>query len=232
MDWATHWALRLALFAPALAIVGLGSFRLGLIDFRLPLLGVALASVVAIVAVVLVIIGLFLSGISGRAITALVIALAFLFVPLMTLYKGAQVPPIHDITTDLKNPPVFEAVPTIRAASDNSLALDEKVLAQQAEHYKLEGVVLDLPASAAFDIVLGYVQAEGWQVVTAERGRGTIEASVQTPLFGFIDDVVIRLTAESGNTRIDMRSASRVGMSDLGANAARIENFMTLLTDN
>lgn len=226
------WALRLAIAAPVIAIIGLGAFRLGVMDFRLPLLGVAIASALAAVAVVLVIIGFFMGGMSGRAILALVVALAFLFVPLNTMRRGAQVPPIHDITTDLKNPPVFEAVPNIRAPSDNSLALDDKVLEQQAAHYALESVVLDLPPIAAFDIVLGYVQAEGWEVVKAERGRGAIEASVQTPLFGFIDDVVIRLTPENNQTRIDMRSASRVGVSDLGANAARIQNFMALLTDN
>ncbi|MBE8220132.1 MAG: DUF1499 domain-containing protein, partial [Alphaproteobacteria bacterium] len=152
--------------------------------------------------------------------------------PLNTMRRGAAVPAIHDITTDLKNPPQFEAVQNIRSPSDNSLALDAKVLAQQEQHYNVQAAVLDYAPTAAFDIVLGAVQAMGWQVVQATRGRGTIEASVQTPLFGFIDDVVIRLSPEGKNTRVDMRSASRVGVSDLGANAARIEAFMQTLNDN
>ena len=69
----------------------------------------------------------------------------------------------------------------------------------------------------------------GWEIVLADKTNGRIEATATTALFGFKDDVVIRLTESEGGTRVDMRSASRVGLSDLGANAARIDAYFAQL---
>ena len=69
----------------------------------------------------------------------------------------------------------------------------------------------------------------GWEIVASNAAIGVIEATATTTLFGFKDDVIIRLTAANGGTRVDMRSASRAGVSDLGANAARIEAYFAAL---
>ena len=231
LHWGVVWGLRLAIAAPLLAAVALLGFRIGLMDYRLPLLALASACVLAAIAFILALIGAFSGGLNARVLVALVLATAFLIVPLNTVWRGAQVPPIHDITTDLKNPPRFEAVRQMRAAGDNSLAIDKKVLATQKEHYTIRAHVVPEPPIAAFDYVLGVVQRRGWQVQAAQRARGHIEATATTPLFGFKDDIVIRLSPEGKGTRVDMRSASRVGMSDLGANAARIQSFMAELAE-
>ncbi|MGC6534927.1 MAG: hypothetical protein ACON4V_05215, partial [Parvibaculales bacterium] len=109
------WGLRLAIAAPVLALVLIALFRFGIMDFRLPLLGVAVASLLAIIAALLSAAAL-IGGVGGdgahmqKAVSALVLALLVLYAPLNTIRKGGNVPRIHDISTDLDNPPLFEAV--------------------------------------------------------------------------------------------------------------------------
>ena len=65
-----------------------------------------------------------------------------------------------------------------------------------------------------------------WEIVNSDRRAGIVESTATTFWFGFKDDVVIRIRAANGTSLIDLRSVSRVGMSDLGANAARITRFL------
>ncbi len=227
------WGLRLAIAAPLVAAVLIGLFRFGVMDVRLSLLGVAAATFLAAIAAllsVLALIGGFWSETpqASKALIALVLAVAVLYVPLNTLRIGGSVPPIHDITTDLDNPPVFAAIPAMRTASDNSLALDADVMAQQRTFYTdiaplmLDGGLNDNVAKARLA-----AEAMGWEIV--QTTSTTIEATATTALFGFKDDVVIRLSAVDGGTKVDMRSVSRIGQSDLGANAARITAYFESL---
>ncbi|MBT5158011.1 MAG: DUF1499 domain-containing protein [Rhodobiaceae bacterium] len=231
----TTWGLRLAIAAPVIALVLLALFRFGVMDFRLPLLGVALAVLLAIVALLMGVMAL-IGGYGGdgvytqKAVIAVVLAVVVLYAPLSTLRKGGNVPPIHDISTDLDHPPVFVAVPALRAASDNSLEIKAEVQAQQKAFYtelapkRLGGLPSDNFAKA-----LVAAEAMGWDIVAQDASAGTLEATATTALFGFKDDVSIRLSADAGATKVDMRSVSRVGVSDLGANAARIEAYFAAL---
>jgi len=127
----------------------------------------------------------------------------------------------------LANPPVFSHVPTLRADSDNSLALDSKVMDMQKAHYtNLRPVTLEVGMAEAFAQAVLTAEDMGWEIVHSDAASGQIEAVVSTLLFGFKDDVAIRLTAVEGGTQVDLRSVSRVGQSDLGANAARIQEFL------
>ena len=229
------WGVRLAVAAPVLAILCIAVFRLGLMEFRLPFLGLVLAILLAAIALLLSAAAL-IGGMGGdgahmqKSIGALVLALLVLYAPLNTIRKGGSVPPIHDITTDLDNPPIFEAVPSVRATSDNSLALDEKVQAAQKAFYtELAPLALSGAPADNFAKALSAAEAMGWEIVASDAAKGTIEATATTALFGFKDDVVIRLSADGANTKVDMRSASRAGVSDLGANAARIAAYFDTL---
>ena len=229
------WALRLAVAAPVLALVLIGLFRLGVMDFRLPLLGVAVATLLAGIALLLAA-GALIGGVGGdgahaqKAAIALVVSLLVLFAPLNTVRKGGGVPRIHDISTDLDNPPLFETVPGLRAAGDNSLDLNPKVQAAQKAFYTdLAPLLLPGAPDGNFAAAEAAAKAMGWDIVAADAAGGRLEATATTPLFGFKDDVVIRLTASAADTRVDMRSASRVGLSDLGANAARIKAYFEAL---
>ncbi len=82
-----------------------------------------------------------------------------------------------------------------------------------------------------FEAALAAAEAMGWEIVAAEPGSGRIEAVATTTWFGFKDDVVIRVSDAPGRTKVDVRSVSRVGRSDVGANAERIRAFQERLAN-
>ena len=145
--------------------------------------------------------------------------------------RGARnVPPIHDITTALEDPPTFEAVIPLRAEAPNTLERSPALAEQQRQGYPdLAPVVLPVPPDQAFDRALAVVQEAGWRIVTADRGSGRIEATDTTRWFGFQDDIVVRLTPWGAGTRVDVRSVSRIGRSDVGTNARRIRRYLDRL---
>ena len=100
----------------------------------------------------------------------------------------------------------------------------------QAEFYPdIQPATLDDPPAQAFDKALAAAEAQGWEIVAAVPDEGRIEATDTTFWFGFKDDVVIRLAADGAGTRLDIRSSSRVGMGDVGANAKRIRAYLESL---
>ena len=229
------WGLRLAVIAPLMMLVAGGFYRLRFVDFQIALLALAVAVLIAAVAALLGLVGAVLGARDGsantkRAVAALVVALVALVVPLNTVRQGAGVPMIHDITTDLEDPPIFVEVPRKRMSSDNSLDIDAEVLAAQKAYYTDIGpTMLPMAKAEAFELVREAVEASGWKVHAQKANLGYIEATASTPFFGFRDDVVIRVTEQAGTVRVDMRSASRVGLSDLGVNAGRIRDFMEMI---
>ncbi|MEC7162978.1 MAG: DUF1499 domain-containing protein, partial [Pseudomonadota bacterium] len=90
--------------------------------------------------------------------------------------------------------------------------------------------MLPMAKTEAFALVREAVDAFDWVVHAENANLGYIEATASTPFFGFRDDVIIRVTEDTGGARVDMRSASRVGLSDLGVNAGRIRDFMAMVT--
>jgi uncharacterized protein (DUF1499 family) len=170
---------------------------------------------------------------NGRwlALAGVAIALAAVLVP-WSFKRGAQgAPPIHDITTDTRNPPAFVAVAPLRADARNPVAYEgEAVAAQQRQAYPdLQPVMMTAPLSVVFDDALAAAREMGWEIVDSNREQGRIEATATTTWFGFKDDVVIRVMPASGVSRVDVRSKSRVGRGDAGANAARIRAYLERL---
>jgi uncharacterized protein (DUF1499 family) len=142
--------------------------------------------------------------------------------------KAESVPPIHDITTDTINPPDFEAVLPLRAEAPNPPEYGgDSIAQQQKEAYpEVQPLALDLPPDQVFARAFETAQEMGWDVVSADAATGRIEATDTTFWFGFKDDIVVRVSGVSNGSRIDVRSKSRVGRSDLGANARRIQDFL------
>ena len=145
--------------------------------------------------------------------------------------RGARdVPPIHDITTDLERPPTFDAIVQLRADAPNSLERPTELAEQQRLGYPdLAPVTLSMPSEQTFDRALAVAQQAGWDIVAADKSAGRIEATDTTRWFGFQDDVVVRLTSWGAGTRVDVRSVSRVGRSDVGTNARRIRRYLAAL---
>ena len=180
--------------------------------------------VLGVIALVLSLVGLARSGSKGMAVAGVVLGLIAAGLPAKGIYTAMH-SPIHDVSTDTANPPQFVAVMPLRAAAKaaNSTDYDAKTAQLQKETYPDIGPLhLDLPPSQALDRTLAAARSMGWEIVASDPAQGRIEATATTFWFGFKDDIVVRLAAEGTGSRVDVRSLSRIGKSDVGANARRV----------
>lgn len=175
---------------------------------------------------------------SGRrgmmpALAGVVIGVVTFWLPYSMQQTARRVPPIHDITTDTRSPPRFRALVPLRPDGANTLEYSGESLAtqQRSAYPDIETAVLDAPLETVFPDAVEAARAMGWRIVAASRESGRIEAVATTFWFGFKDDVVVRMQAADGATRVDVRSVSRVGVSDVGKNAERIREFLAALTE-
>lgn len=166
----------------------------------------------------------------GRKFAVIGIVLSLMIIAPMSphIVAAFSVPPIHDITTDTNNPPQFVDILPLRADAPNSTEYAGETLAtmQKAAYPAIVSLVLSIAPSEAFTRAQGIVQARGWTPVAANATEGRIEATAETRMMHFKDDIVIRITPEGEGSKIDMRSVSRFGQSDLGVNARRITEFL------
>lgn len=132
-------------------------------------------------------------------------------------------PVINDIVTD------FNEIPQFRYLKVKDHGGDAVLKIQRAAYPGITALQLDLPLLVVFEKALGIAKNEGWQIVYSDPATGRIEATAQSRLFRFKDDVLILMSLVPSGTQIDMRSLSRVGKSDLGANAKRIQSFFKKL---
>ena len=166
-------------------------------------------------------------------ISALVLVVAAFALPVSKLRQASRVPRIHDITTDTDRPPSFVSVVPLRAGAPNPVEYGgPEVAAQQRQGYPdVQPLSLPSPPNQAFDRALAAARKMGWEIVASDPPSGRIEATDTTFWFGFKDDVVIRVAAAPNGSRIDVRSLSRVGLSDVGTNAARIRKYLAALRE-
>jgi uncharacterized protein (DUF1499 family) len=159
----------------------------------------------------------------------LVLALIVVGPPLYHWRLADQAPRIHDISTDTGNPPRYVAVMPLRKGQ-NSTDYSAEVAALQKKGYPdIAPALLDVPPAQALQRAERAARAMGWDIVAVAPEDLRIEATDTTLLFGFKDDIVIRVAPNASGSRVDMRSLSRVGRSDLGVNAKRIRAFMKQL---
>ena len=152
--------------------------------------------------------------------------------PVNFVVSAMNAPAIHDVTTDLEDPPAF-----VRARILNSPGRPdyegEEVASQQRRAYpEVHPLMVSLPVEDAFEGALQVARESGWELLGADVSSGMIEASDETFWFGFIDDVVIRIRAQGKGGRVDVRSLSRVGVGDGGTNARRVLAYLERLADD
>ncbi|WP_426223743.1 DUF1499 domain-containing protein [Psychrobacter sp. DWR1-2-3] len=164
----------------------------------------------------------------GSTIMALLLSTIAIAIPLSMLNKGKSVPPIHDISTDLVNPPEFVAIAPLRADAPNPVeyAGVEVATQQRAAYPELQTLNYPQSKSELVEATKQAIDHLGWQLVNIDANQGIIEATDKTMWFGFKDDVVVRITDNGSKRLVDIRSKSRVGGSDLGKNAERIHGFI------
>lgn len=172
----------------------------------------------------------------------LLVGLVVFYVP-YSVQSGGY-PPIHDVTTDVDDPPALVAAVPLRQASgaSNTPEYDRIVKSprggaelnvpelQKKAFPDIQPIKLDVPPDQAFQKALDTVKAMRWTLIEANPAEGRIEAWDKTAWFGFIDDVVIRVRAEGSGSRVDVRSVSRIGFGDIGKNGKRIRAFTAKLT--
>lgn len=233
----TLWLVRLqgllllimlaALFGHKLALL---PFSLAFYSFGLSLLLIVAAGVVALVALLF---SLVLQDAPWRGFAALALVIGLIPPAVIVAVVGPAnfaVPPIHDISTDLVNPPEFRAAQQQRGPGENTLEYGGEALAeaQRRAYPDIQPIQTPLSQEEAFARSLETADSLGWTLLARDKEAGRIEAFDETTFFGFKDDVIIRITPTGTGSRIDVRSVSRVGASDLGANAARIRRFREL----
>lgn len=153
-------------------------------------------------------------------VLGLLMALPVLSMALQWEYATRTYPPINDISTDTENPPEFWDMP-------NPMVYPGAAVAQQQRqgYPDLAPLAIPLAPAAVFEQALNLVRERGWTVVSSDAAEGRIEAVATSRLFGFVDEVTIRITPEGSGSRVDMRSRSRLGQIDRGTNARRIREW-------
>jgi uncharacterized protein (DUF1499 family) len=234
------WSIRFALFALAVAGLSIIIVRSSLLEIEPALATFAAALVFAALAVLLSFLAfvvIWRQGLSGlgSAILGLILGLLLLAYPGYLGYRATKLPAISDITTAPANPPRFEALARLRPPGRNDYPGTDVAQAQRAAYPDIAPLQVSAPAKIAYDIALALVTKRKWHVADARppigRREAVIEATSRTPIMGFRDDVVIRVSATGDGARVDVRSASRYGLSDFGANAARIRSLLEDIDD-
>ncbi len=205
--------------------------RLGVWDFRFGFTLLRYAAYVGIAGAVLSLLALAITRPKAGAMfglfAALLVSAATFSLPWSLQRAARGVPPIHDISTDTNDPPRFVDVLPLRidASNGSDYAGDSIAQLQRAAYPDVQPIQLPVTSGEAYTQVLAAAERLGWELVGSDSASGRIEATATTTWFGFKDDVVIRVRGEGSGSRVDVRSMSRVGRSDVGANAKRIRAF-------
>lgn len=197
--------------------------------FALMTYGVYAAAGAAVLAVLWIVFSAISRSMEGLMsfILALVLAIGAAYMPLNMRATAAKLPFIHDVTTDTANPPAFVAIAPLRADAPNGVDYKTDPAEQQKGYADIQPlIVADVAPADLFTRAEAAAKAMNWEIVAAEAAEGRIEATDTTAWWGFKDDIVIRIAAEGSGSRLDIRSMSRVGKSDLGKNAERIRAFL------
>ncbi len=243
----TRWASRIVLLGMLIGIIAILAvllpgplYRVGAYGLGGAFTMIKYGAFAGIAAVIISLIGLILLLLAKRSqyvigvLIGIVLGILAWGVPYMWLKKAQSVPAIHDISTDTVNPPQFQldvlALRTESHARNSAVYGGAKIAAKQAAAYPdITPMIFKLPAAKVFDATLQTAKAMGWKMDSENDATGIIEATDTTFWFGFTDDVVIRIEPQGSDTRLDIRSESRIGGSDVGKNAQRIRTFRTAL---
>ncbi len=227
------FALGGSLLAILIALGGLTLARYDLIDklsgFRAFMTMMWPAGVLAIAALLALIIGFVVKGGGRRWKAGLALVLSAGLVLVMytqVVMPASKAPPIHDVTTDLNNMPQFIAL-DVEPVSTGPFSEEEWRAFHTDAYSDVEPILINRSPSEVLAAARVLMEQRGWTVAEKQPIEEQLEATAYAGYLRFRDDVVVRVTpVMDGSTRVDMRSVSRVGVSDLGYNAKRIRDFL------
>lgn len=200
-------------------------------------LGMGWAPALAMLAIAVALVGLIIgiwAGLWRRALTALVVSILTMGVFIVTGGQARKAPPIHDVATDWSEPMMFsDKAMQSRGADANPVTPDGMIGSGPMAGRKVaeinartcpgaKPVMLAKAPADAYAAAKTALTGDGLRIVTDDPAAGRLEAVATSFWYGFKDDVLVRVKAEGSGSRIDMRSVSRVGVSDLGQNCKRV----------
>jgi uncharacterized protein (DUF1499 family) len=232
------WSQRTALLFFLLFGITFGLHRFGMIQtpVAMKLFGVAVAgALIAIALGVVSLVTIWREGHTGagRALFGVLLSTAMLALPLWSLPSLLALPRIHEVTTDTDRPPVFQKLASIRTGDGVNPAAYEKTESplQLKAYPDIKPLPVNRPMADTYSAVRDAVKNLQWNVVSEQPpsdGRsGTIEAVDRSMIFGFTDDIVIRVSGAGREARVDVRSSSRHGEHDLGRNAEHVRTLFS-----
>ena len=231
------WSRRFASFSAVLLLTAGIAHRLDVLETAgfIPVL--AMVCVLALLALLLAARGFYrlwhFGDRGGRNVTLGSLVALIVLVPFAVLfYRGLANPMLHDISTDIEDPPELRVAASARSPEMNRLrAYSDEQRKQQLEGYPLvTGRRYELQFDRIVTAVGKVLEDRGWEIVGGRSfspdGETTIEAVAHSLVLALPADVAIRVTDEGSSTYVDMRSASRYGRHDFGSNADRIKAFL------
>lgn len=230
-------ALIFGIGAPVVAMIGVTLARYDIVGKLEGFSGILAGALIAIVGLVVGIVALILvmkkGGSKKGVLLGLFSALVYIGFLGSRVASSGDVPALHDITTDLTNPPEFVEL-SLRADNLAGVETLDNWRKMHSEGYPdIKPVTIAKPVA---DIVIDaekLANQRDWNVAVANPETGHFEATASVSYIRFQDDVVLRVVpTEDGKASIvDMRSVSRVGVSDLGVNAKRVRSFLDALVE-
>lgn len=236
---SADWCRTTAAFAAVLATIGVAIARGGLLDGLAGVAVVGAALLCAFGALLLAAraaVVIWRTGRRGvpRVLAGCLLGALVLAYPATLAVLASRLPAISDVSTDPGSPPAFSVSKTAtaaRAGAAHPEPSSETRDAQRRAYPDIGPAMLDVGPEDAFKLALQLVAARRWRVVEAtpphgRLGTGHIDAVAASTVLKLPEDVTIRIRPEASQTRVDMRSASRLERHDIGSNAARIESFI------
>jgi uncharacterized protein (DUF1499 family) len=230
------WSKRLGLFAIPVGVIAVFAQRSGRLDYLPSVAAFGSAVLLAMAAVLLAVIALAVIWVRGNRGAGAATAGAFagvlvLAAPMYFIVPGLELPPLADIATDPANPPAFVFAAAERKPGENPLAHpgESAAVAQMAAYPELQPLTVSQTPEETHALAQQLVEQRGWRVLDSNPASGRIEAVDTSLIMRMHDDIVIQIRPDAAGARVDMRSASRTGQRDFGANAARIRAFLAEL---
>ena len=254
-------SLILSLLIPVWFLVAALGAKFHILDWRIAfgVMVVGLGALLLLVLFVVGLVGLIMAlamkprvGWRGALVATLIPFLGLAYAGV--IISGARaIPPVHDISTDITDPPAFGAdviaaraalpggnavesmtqpistLASYRAMPNPAIAGESVGALGRRANPDLVSLPLTLAVGPATQAAATAAHGLGWQVARVDPEAGRVEATVESFWFGFKDDIVVRIRPAGAGSTLDIRSTSRVGVSDLGANAKRIRAFLTAM---
>lgn len=230
---------RIALLGLALALAAMVTIAISVVGYRLgwwrhpeAFSIFSRAAYAAMAALIVSAYGVFKTRPQGQqrglvwAMIGIVLSLPIITATGLFEYNAKIYPRINDISTDTLDPPSFWDMPDPMEYPGDRVAK-----LQQAAYPEMIPLRLTVSPEQAFERALAIIDDNGWEVIAKVPAEGRIESVVTSLLYGFKDEVVVRIASTDDGTIVDVRSRSRIGRIDRGSNAKRIRAYLKTLKE-